>query len=676
MYTFPSISGHKGLFYGADYNPEQWSPKVWREDVKLMKQAKVNVVSLAIFSWAIIQPSEKVWDFEWLDEVIDLLHSNDIAVDLGTATASPPPWLTTKHPEILPRHELDDVHWPGARQHWRPTSPIYRLYAEDLVTRLADRYADHPGVIAWHVNNELGCHNLLDFSDDAVKAFRVWLMKRYGAINMLNFSWGTTFWSQKYQNFDEIVPPRSPQSAATFANPTQQLDWKRFSSDALKDWLKFEVSLLHKHSPGKPVTTNYMLTSSMRRMDYASWGDDVDFISNDHYRVQSEEYEREDLSFTASWTSGLAGGTPWWLMEHSTSAVNWQPVNIAKRAHEMARDSLTHVAYGADAVCFFQWRQSVAGAEKYHSAMLPHTGPDTKMFRSVVELGKTLESLQHIRGSHSVTAPVAILMDSEAWMACELDSHPSSLVNYQKEALEWFVALLDLGIRVDVISVRNVDLSKYKFVIAPTLYLVQDNLIAKVQSLVQSGGHFFTTFFSGIVDENDHIRVGGYPGAWRDMLGIRVDEFAPLLGRDTVKLDDGSVGKQWTEPITITAKDVMVLQSYSNGNYAGGPASTTRPFGKGSASYLSTKLDVSAKGRLLSQLLSRAGIASELPASIRGLVEHVVRGNGHDTWTFLINRTDDALDVKEVSGDVILSTAGSQTGTLAPRGVVVIRRSQ
>ena len=640
-----------------------------------MKEARVNVVSVAIFSWAIIQPSEKVWDFAWLDEIIDLLHSNGIAVDLATATASPPPWLTTKHPEILPRHEMDDIQWPGARQHWRPTSPIYRLYAEDLVTRLATRYADHPGVIAWHVNNELGCHNLFDYSDDAVRAFRLWLKARYGVIDTLNSAWGTAFWSQRYQHFDEIVPPRSPQSAATFANPTQQLDWKRFSSDALKDWLKFEVSLLHKHSPGKPVTTNYMLTSSMKRMDYASWGDEVDFISNDHYRVQSQDYEREDLSFTASWSSGLSGGTPWWLMEHSTSAVNWQQVNIAKRAHEMARDSLTHVAYGADAVCFFQWRQSVAGAEKYHSAMLPHAGPDSKTFRSVVDLGKTLESLNEIRGSHSVTAPVAILMDSEAWMACELDSHPSSLLNYQKEALEWFVAVLDLGLRVDVISVRNADLAKYKLVIAPTLYLVRDNLIAQVHSYVQSGGHFFTTYFSGIVDEADHIRSGGYPGAWRDMLGIRVEEFVPLLAVNSVKLDNGSIGKQWTEPITLTAKDVTVLQRYTSGDCAGGPASTTRPFGTGFASYLSTKLEVPAKARLLSQVLSKSEITSELPASLCGKVEHVVRGEGNHRWVFLINRTDEALDIHEISGDQIATAGGTQLGSLAPRGVAVIRQT-
>ena len=233
------------ISYGADYNPDQWPREVWDEDVRLMKQAGVDVVSVAIFSWAKLQPAEGQWDFAWLDEVIDVLHANGIGVDLATATASPPPWLTTLHPEVLPETADGATVWPGGRQHWRPTSPVFRRYALALVEKLAERYASHPGVVAWHVSNELGCHNAHDFSDDAARAFRQWLEARYGTIERLNHAWGTAFWSQRYGSFEEIRPPRR---SYAFPNPTQQLDFARFSSDALKDHLIAEREILTRRA--------------------------------------------------------------------------------------------------------------------------------------------------------------------------------------------------------------------------------------------------------------------------------------------------------------------------------------------------------------------------------------------------------------------------------------------
>ena len=482
----------------------------------------------------------------------------------------------------------------------------------------------------------------------------------------------TAFWSQRYSSFEEILPPRSPASAATFANPTQQLDFSRFCSDAQEDWLIFEVSTLHKYSPGKPVTTNFMLASAAGSMDYAKWAEQVDFLSNDHYRIQSNADEREDLSFAASYSSGLARGQPWWLMEHSTSAVNWQQVNIAKRPGEMARDSLTHLAYGADAVCYFQWRQSKGGAEKFHSSMVPHAGPDSRLFRDVVALGKNLVDLKEVKGAASVPAPVAILMDTDAWIASGLNSHPSSLINYQREALDWFVACLNLGVRVDVIPVRKADLSKHKFVIAPILYSVTDEVVSKVDKFVKSGGHFLTTYFSGIVDENDHTRLGGYPGAWRDILGIRVEEFVPLLAGHSVKLDDGAEGTLWSEPIDVV-EGVEVVQKYSEGDFKGLPASTTRSVDKGRASYISTRLDVPAKTSFLGKLLAKSDLKSPLPSNLLGKVEHVVRATEDKAWTFIINRTDDELDLAELKGEVVIATGGASCRNLSPRGITVLR---
>ncbi|MEU4999123.1 beta-galactosidase [Streptomyces sp. NPDC021622] len=673
---FPYAKGPDGsrrIGYGADYNPEQWPREVWEEDIRLMREAGVNVVSLAIFSWARLQPTADSWDFGWLDEVMDLLHAGGIGVDLATATASPPPWLTTAHPEILPVTATGETVWPGARQHWRPTSPVFRAHALGLVRELATRYAGHPALIAWHVNNELGCHNVYDYSDDAARAFRAWLRARYTTLDGLNHAWGTAFWSQRYSDWDQILPPRL---AASHPNPTQQLDFKRFSSDALKEHLIAEREVLREITPDVPVTTNFMVMSGTKGMDYADWAASgaLDFVSNDHYVVPGAR-DRDELSFSANLTSGIAGHRPWFLMEHSTSAVNWQPVNLPKKDGELARDSLLHVAHGADAVCFFQWRQSAAGAEKYHSAMVPHAGADSELFRSVTELGRTLQALAPLAGSEREPARVAILFDWDSWWAGELDSHPTSRLDYHREALDWYSALLRLGIRADVVPAHRTDPSSYDVVIAPVLHVIPQALAKELTRYVEGGGHLVTTYFSGVVDENDHIWLGGYPGALRELLGIRIEEFGPLLDGDSVDLDNGATGSMWTDRIDVTGPEVEVLARYRTGAYASRPAVTRRPTGRGSATYVSTRLGPEGLAGLLPELLAPAGVASELPEQVQGLVELVVRHDAESRYLFLVNRGDESVALPEPSGDVLLGNTSSGSLVLPPREVAVLRQS-
>ncbi|NUS76361.1 MAG: beta-galactosidase [Streptomyces sp.] len=657
------------LAFGADYNPEQWPREVWEEDVRLMREAGVTVVSVAIFSWARLQPTADSWDFGWLDEVMDLLHAGGIGVDLATATASPPPWLTTAHPEILPVTATGETLWPGARQHWRPTSPVFREHALRLVREMATRYADHPALVAWHVSNELGCHNVYDYSDDAAHAFRDWLRARYGTLDALNHAWGTAFWSQRYSAWEQILPPRL---AASHPNPTQQLDFKRFSSDALKDYLRAERDLLKELTPDVPVTTNFMVMGETKGMNYADWAEEIDFVSNDHY-VHPGPQSRDELSFSANLTSGIAGGRPWFLMEHSTSAVNWQPVNVAKRPGELARDSLLHVAHGADAVCYFQWRQSAAGAEKYHSAMVPHAGADSELFRAVAELGATLRSLAPVAGSHRESAKVGIVFDWDSWWASEQDSHPTSLLNYRQEGLDWYSALLALGVRADLITTKS-DFARYDVLIAPVLHVIPAELAKELTRYAEQGGHLVTTYFSGVVDQNDHVWLGGYPGALRELLGIRVEEFGPLLADESVSLDDGSTGTLWTDRITLADDRTEVLARYDSGNQAGRPAVTRRTAAAGSASYVSTRLGVAGLTALLPRLLEPAGVTSELPAEARGRVELAVRKGSEARFLFLVNRTDDTVPLPGFPGDVLYGTTGDDGLVLGPREVAVVRR--
>jgi beta-galactosidase len=672
---WPATVAQPALAFGADYNPEQWSRETWDEDVRAMRAAGVNIVSVGIFAWAQLQPTEDTWTFGWLDAVMDLLHDNGIAVDLATATASPPPWLTARHPEILPVTARGETVWPGARQHWRPTSPVFRRYALELVRTMAGRYADHPALAAWHVSNELGCHNVYDYSDDAARAFRAWLRGRYGSLDRLNAAWGTAFWSQRYSDWDQILPPRL---AASHPNPTQQLDFKRFSSDALKEHLCAERDLLRTITPDIPVTTNFMVMGGTSAMNYPDWAAEVDFVANDHYLTPGPDGLTE-LLFSANLTGSLAPGRPWFLMEHATSAVNWRAVNVAKRDGELLRDSLAHVAHGADAVCFFQWRQSAAGAEKYHSAMLPHAGVDSDLFRRVAELGATLRTLAPVATTRRRPARVAILFDWTSWWASEQDSHPTSHLRYRQEAIDWYQALQRAGVRADVVP-ASTPLDGYAVVVAPILHVVPPALADRLARHVEHGGHLVTTYFSGIVDDDDHIILGGYPGALRELLGLRIEEFGPLPDDETVALDNGSTGSLWTDRIDMVDNDVKVLARYTTGAYAGRAAITHRAVGRGSAAYVSTRLGPDGLRPVLDTVLAAADVHSGLPPAARGRVEHTIREHDGTEFWFLINLTDETVDIGDI-GDIdgdLLVPGAPPTGhtTVGPRGVAVIRRDR
>ncbi|WP_346535640.1 beta-galactosidase [Micromonospora sp. DPT] len=652
-----------GIFYGADYNPEQWPEEVWAEDVALMRRAGVDLVSVGIFSWALLEPTPGRYEFGWLDRALDVLHDGGINVDLATATASPPPWLAHRHPETLPRTADGTVLWPGGRQAYCPSSPVFRERSLALVEAVAGRYAEHPAVVMWHISNELGCHNVHCYCDVSAEAFRRWLRERYGDLDTLNAAWGTTFWSQRYGDWAEINPPRS---APTFANPTQQLDFLRFSSDEQRAQLRAEREVLAR-LVRQPVTTNFMIGTGIKYLDYHSWASDVDVVSNDHYLTAADPLSHLGLALAADHTRGVAGGDPWLLMEHSTSAVNWQPRNVAKAPGQLRRNSLAHVARGADGVLFFQWRASRAGAEKFHSALVPHAGPDTKVFREMCQLGADLKALAEVRGSR-VDAEVAILFDWEAWWGVELDSHPSVDVTYVDRLQALYGALWRAGVTTDVVH-PSADLSGYRLVLVPTLYLVRDADAEALRRYVDGGGTALVTYFSGIVDEHDHIRLGGYPGAFRDLLGVRTEEFFPLREGERVRLDDGTTADVWTE--WLHPEGAEVLASYADGPLPGVAALTRHRVGRGTAWYVGTRLDEAATDRLVARLLAEAG--ARPPVAAPAGVEVVRRRNGDRSWLFVVNHTDAEVRL-DATGTELLGGARCTGELRVPAGEVAVVR--
>ncbi|WP_328460533.1 beta-galactosidase [Actinoplanes sp. NBC_00393] len=649
---------NNGISLGCDYNPEQWSPDVWREDVALMRRAGVDLVAVNIFGWSNLEPGPGRYHFDDLDEVVGLLHDNGIRVNLGTGTSSPPPWLSTLYPEILPAAADGTVRFPGGRQAWCPSSPVFRDRAYELVDRVGQRYGNHPAVALWHVSNELGCHNALCYCEASAEAFRDWLRNRYRKIETLNEAWGTSFWSQRYGDWAEIQPPRL---ALSLRNPAQIIDFHRFSSDELLSYYRGEAAILRRHSK-TPVTTNFMVTAHIRNLDYWSWAPEMDVVANDHYLDHRLGDPVAELSFAADLTRGLAGGAPWMLMEQSAGAVNWQPHNLTKAPGEMLRNSLTHVARGADSICFFQWRASAQGAEKFHSALLPHAGTDTVAWREVLRLSETLDRIGEVAGTR-VSADVALLFSWESWWSAEGEARPSQAVRYLDQVHAAYKALRELGVTADVVS-PDADLSSYRLVVVPCLYMVSDPAAERITDYVNAGGNLLVTFFSGIVDERDRIRLGGYPGAFREVLGIHGEEFAPLLPGHEVTLSNGMTGTLWTERLRTTTAETIA--TYTDGPLPGVPAITRNQYGDGQAWYVATALD-------LREVLATATRDAGIPSAGDKNVEVVRRTGDGRSYMFVINHGTEPAEIAATGTDLVTGEPVRGLLKLQGGGVSVIK---
>ena len=587
--------------YGGDYNPEQWPQEVWDEDHRLFTRAGIDTLTVGVFTWSVTQPGPDTYDFTVLDRILDRAAAERRRVCLATGTAALPPWLARRHPEVNRTDFEGRRHRYGQRHNFCPSSPAYREHATALASRLAERYADHPALLAWHINNEYGgaC-----YCDLCAGAFREWLRDRHGTLDALNDAWWTTFWSHRYTDWDQIEPPsaltehwRGPDHTA-FQGIT--LDWFRFTTDALLGCFLAEKEVIRAHDPDTPVTTNFM--GLFRPLDYHRWAPHLDFASWDNYPPLDAPPTRPALAHDLM--RGLNDGAPFWLMEQTPSTTACRDVNPLRRPGELRLATFQAIAHGADATLYFQMRASRGACEKYHGAVIGHAGrDDTRVFREVAELGRELEALGARTLGARTPARTAFLFDWDSWWALEISDGPSRLVKYPDVVHAYYRAAREAGADLDVIP-QTADLTGYDVVLAPALHLVKGDLATRLEAVAARGGTVLATFLAGRADEHDRAFLTDVPGPLAPLLGIRVDEWdarPPEFAQTVPEL--GAQARLVFE--IVLPRGAETVATYGTDFYAGTPAVTRNRFGSGEAWYVATALDQPGVGQVVRRILTR-----------------------------------------------------------------------
>ncbi|MBO3085950.1 beta-galactosidase [Cellulomonas fengjieae] len=634
------------IWYGCDYNPEQWDAATVEQDVRLMAEAGVNLVTLAVFAWAELEPRPEQFELAWLDDLIGRLDDAGIAVDLATGTASTPTWLGDLDDDLGSVDRWGRRRAGGARGHHCPSSPAYQLAALRLTAALAERYANDPRVVMWHSGNEYGGPEAC-YCERCGAGFIVWLKRRYDDLDALNAAWGTAFWSLRLGRWEHVEPPRA---TSDLHNPAQALDWNRFRSDLLLEQFTAERDLIKAVNPDARVMTNFM--GLFPELDYWSWAREEDLVTDDTYPDPNDPRGAQDNALHLDLMRSLGEGKPFLVLEQAVGAVQWRDLNTPKRPGQFRLWSLQAVARGAQGVCQFQWRASVRGAETFHSAMVGHAGPTGPRWDEVVRLGAELETLD-LTNDERVHADVAILLDwNSSW--ARRAAHTPDDAAPDAELRRWHAAFFELGIPTDFVSVDS-DLSGYRVLVLPSHFLVSRATAERIERFVDQGGHVVGTYLTGVVDDTQGVHAGGYPGPLGELFGVRVLEHWPLPTATAspvpgVARISGAVRAPFPGPVEshwgtlgyarfaelVEARGGDALATFVDGDLAGAPAVVARRHGAGRATYLAVSLEEESLLAVAGALAADAGVRPtvlDLPAG----VEAVRRGDR----LFLLNHGDE-----------------------------------
>lgn len=656
------------LAFGGDYNPDQWPEETWHDDIRLMREAGVNLVTLPVFSWPQLEPRPGEYDWGWLDRVLDLLGEAGIRVDLGTATATPPSWLIRSHPDMLPWDEHGRPLAFGSRQAYCPSSPVWRENVARMTRAMAVRYGEHPALALWHVSNEYGDHVAHCWCPRSSEHFRRWLQQRYGDLDGLNAAWGVNVWGQRYTAWDHVEVPLQ---ATGPANPTHLLDFQRFSSDAMLELFRLEVDVLREVTPDVAVTTNFM--SLFRELDYWDFADAEDLVTDDAYPDPADPDAHIAAALNYGLMRSLKGGRPWLLLEQAPSAVSWREVNVPKPPGRMRIDSLQAIAHGSDGAMFFQWRQAPSGQERFHSAMLGHRGEASRSFAEASALGAELRRLAPVRGSR-VRARIGMVVDWDSWWATSApESLPSQRLNWLAQARAWHAACQLLGQPVDAVRAAG-PYDGYDLVLVPNLYIADERQAAALTAFVAGGGTLVVGPFSGVADRTDRIHPNGPPGPLRELLGVEVDEHWPVPDgvEGRIELFGAWHGNPtWSEWLEV-AEGTEVIGRHADGELAGRAALTRRGHGDGTAWYSGAVLDAEGTRALMRAAFEAAGIPGR--ARTDAALEAVTRSDDTTDYTFVLNHGTGELmlDVPPGAADLLGGDPASGRLGLGRYGAAVL----
>ena len=673
---FPQVNG---LLHGGDYNPEQWldCPDILDKDIQLMKQVNINTVTLGVFSWSTHEPTEGNINFDWLNNIMNKLYSNGIYTVLATPTGARPAWLDEKYPSSMRCDDMGIRAHHGLRHNHCMQSSEFRQKVRIIDSALASRFANHPGVLMWHISNELGGYC---YCDTCRKRFRQWLADRYDHdINKLNKAWWTIFWSHTFDSFDQIDPPyKNGENCVLGLN----LDWKRYCTWSATDFMRFEIDTLRASGATQPTTTNYM--EMFYDYDYHYMSQFIDVISWDNYpelhnNWQSDADTMLERSFNHALFRSMKPGQPFMMMESAPGVVNWRPYNKYRRPGVHKLISMQAVATGSDTVQYFQIRKGRGSSEQYHGAVIDHIGTnDTRIFKEVAALGNDLNAISEVTGSVSDNK-VAILFDwDNRWAIDDAWALANETKNFDKTCMEIYNEFMGFGVEPDIIS-SDMDWSNYKVICAPMLYLLHDNAAEKIKAFVQNGGQFMTTYFSGYVDKTCLNFLGGFPGGGlSEVFGLHSEEIDTLYPEDEVSITifdkTGRAGHlvkvhDYQELLRDVTADV--LAKYYNDYMEDTPAITRNTYGKGNAYYVACRTLQSDIEFIYREMLDNVGVSySKLPDGI----EKHTRYAENIRYDFYLNCTDKPITLSNVEGYDLLSKTDLSGKTIIDKhGVCIVK---
>lgn len=679
---FPQVGA---FLHGGDYNPDQWldRPDILAKDIELMKEAGINCVTLGVFAWATYEPTEGDFHFDWLEEIMDNLYKNGIYTILATPSGARPAWLDEKYPSAMRVDDMGIRARHGGRHNHCMTSPEYRKKVEILDTKLAERFSNHPGLLMWHISNELGGYC---FCDSCKKEFQNWLKVRYeNNIENLNHAWWTYFWSHRFNNFDQVDPPyKNGESCVMGLN----LDWKRYTTWAATDFMNFEIDILRKTNPKIPVTTNLMYL--FWDYDYHELTKNLDVVSWDSYPEFHNDHESlsdtfADNAFNHAVYRSMKKDKPFMLMESVPGAVNWHETNKYKRPGIHKLFSLQAVGSGSDSVLYFQIRKSRGSSEQHHGAVIDHMGTnETRTFKSVAAIGDDLSKLSKVTGS-LVKSRVAIIYDwDNRWAVDDARILAQETKKFERVCMDIYKELLHLGIDADIIS-SDYDFDSYDVIFAPMLYLLHDGMGDKLKAFVLRGGQLLSTYFTGYVDKNTLAYLGGFPGdGLSDLFGVISEEMDALYPSDENHMSFTDAGTKIYDSSRLDSirvyeyqellrlKGAKVLAEYTEDYLKGTPAMTVNECGNGKAYYVAARTAISDLEPVIVKMLSDANIDYRVfPCG----VEYHKRVSDEGTFEFFMNMTDVSVSIDGVTGVDMLSKAKLDGSITIPAMDVVVVES-